>query len=256
MSAEFKDKVAVVTGAASGIGQATARALARQGALVVGSDLNQEGLAEMQEEFTAKGWAFAGVKTDVASEAEVANLFEQADQHYSGVDLLVNCAGISPKHAGKKKNLWEMETAEWDRVQAVNLRGTFLCCAQAVPRMISRGGGAIVNLSSLAAKSGSAITACHYASSKAGVMGLTKILAREAAEFGIRVNAVAPGRIDTPMIWDVPAELNEHYKQVIPLHRLGLPEEVAEGILFLLSEASSYVTGVILDINGGVAMTN
>lgn len=256
MNMDFKDKVAVVTGAASGIGQATARALARQGAKVVGADLDQNGLARMKEGFSAKGWTFVGVATDVSSEAEVARLFEQADSHCGGVDLLVNCAGISPKHQGKKKTLWEMDTAEWDLVQAVNLRGSFLCCAQAVPRMIKRGGGAIVNLSSLAAKTGSAITACHYASSKAGIMGLTKVLARETAEFGIRVNAVAPGRIDTPMIWDVPAETNEHYKQVIPLHRLGSPEEVADGILFLLSDSSSYVTGVILDINGGVAMTN
>ncbi len=252
---DFKDKVAVVTGAASGIGAATTRALAGRGAKVAAGDLNEAGLKEMEQRFAQEGLTLLGVATDVADEAQVARLFEQADRHFGGVDLLVNNAGISPKHKGKKKNLWQMEVAEWDRVQAVNLRGGFLCCAQAVPRMIEGGGGAIVNVSSLAAKAGSVITGCHYVSSKAGLVGLTKVLAREVAQYGIRVNGVAPGRIDTPMIWDVPAETNEQYKEMIPLRRLGTPQEVADGILYLLSEASAYVTGVILDINGGVVMT-
>jgi 3-oxoacyl-[acyl-carrier protein] reductase len=147
-----------------------------------------------------------------------------------------------------------MPIAEWDKVMAVNIRGVFLCCYFAVPQMIVRKGGAIVNVSSIAAKAGSAITGCHYVISKAGVVGLTKILAREAAGYGIRVNAVAPGRIDTPMIRDVPPEVNEQIRQAVPLKRLGNPEEVAEGILFLLSGAASYITGQVLDINGGSGM--
>ncbi len=111
-----------------------------------------------------------------------------------------------------------------------------------------------MNTSSMAAKVGSAIVGCHYVISKSGIIGLTKIRAREVAEYGIRVNAVAPGRIDTPMIWDVPPEVNEQYKKNIPLRRLGQPGDVADGILYLLSDASAYITGVVLDINGGLGM--
>jgi 3-oxoacyl-[acyl-carrier protein] reductase len=191
---------------------------------------------------------------DVADEAGVRDMAERTKDHFGGIDLLVNNAGISPKHAGKKQTLWEMSVSEWDKVMAVNIRGAFLCCRYAVPEMIKRGGGAIVNVSSQAAKAGSVITGGHYVISKAGVVGLTKILARETAEYGIRVNAVAPGRIDTPMIWDVPPEVNEQVRNNIPLKRLGKPEEVAEGILFLLSESSSFITGFVMDINGGSGM--
>ena len=249
----FQDKVSIVTGGASGIGAATARALAAEGAKVVVADINSAGLQEMERDFgEKKDLKFLGLKANVAEEKEVEDLINKSVSHFGGIDILVNNAGISPKHEGKKANLWEMSIAEWDQVMAVNIRGAFLCCHLAVPKMIERGGGAIVNVSSLAAKAGSAITGCHYVISKAGVVGLTKVLAREVAEYGIRVNAVAPGRIDTPMIWDVPPEINENLKQIIPLKRLGTPEDVADGIVFLLSESASYITGQVMDINGGI----
>jgi 3-oxoacyl-[acyl-carrier protein] reductase len=250
----FQDKVAVVTGGASGIGAATARGLSREGAKVVVADWNPENLQKMEAEMTKEDRPFLGLKVDVSLEKDVQKLVSQTVSHFGGIDFLVNNAGISPKHQGKKQNLWEMSIEEWDRVMAVNIRGVFLCCHFAVPRMIERGGGAIVSLSSQAAKAGSVITGCHYAISKAGVVGLTKILAREVAAYKIRVNAVAPGRIDTPMIWDVPVEVNEQIRKSIPLGRLGKAEEVADPILFLLSEASSFMTGVVLDINGGSGM--
>jgi 3-oxoacyl-[acyl-carrier protein] reductase len=250
----FKDKVAIVTGGASGIGAATARALAGEGARVVVMDMNGPALSQMAGEMKKEGYPFLPLKGDVALEENVEDLVKQTVAHFGGIDLLVNNAGISPKHKGKKANLWEMSVAEWDRVMAVNIRGAFLCCRVAVPRMIERKGGAIVNVSSLAAKVGSAVTGCHYVISKAGVVGLTKSLAREVAEYGIRVNAVAPGRIDTPMIWDVPPEVNEQYVRTIPLRRLGKAEDVADGILFLLSNAASYITGLVLDVNGGLGM--
>ncbi len=250
----FQDKVAVVTGGASGIGAATVWALAKEGARVVAADINLEALEKMDREMKAQGLLFFGVQANVAHEMEVEKLMQKTVSQFGGIDLLVNNAGISPKHQGKKANLWEMSPVEWDTVMAVNIRGIFLCCHFAVPKMILRKGGAIVNVSSLAAKAGSAITGCHYVVSKAGVVGLTKILAREAAEYGIRVNAVAPGRIDTPMIWDVPPEVNKQIQQAIPLKRLGNPEDVADGILFLLSDAASYITGQVLDINGGLGM--
>ena len=250
----FKDKVAIVTGGASGIGAATARALAKEGSWVAVMDMDSPGLSKMESEMKQQGYPFLAVHGDVASETADESLVKQAVSHFGGIDLLVNNAGISPKHQGKKANLWEMDVGEWDRVMAVNIRGAFLCCHYAVPKMIERKGGAIVNVSSLAAKVGSVVTGCHYVISKAGIVGLTKILAREVADYGIRVNAVAPGRIDTPMIWDVPPEVNEQYMKTIPLKRLGKPEDVADGILFLLSEAASYITGLVLDVNGGLGM--
>lgn len=250
----FKEKTAVVTGGASGIGAATARALGREGARLAVMDMNPSGLRKMEEEMKKEGVPFMDVEGDVSQESAVESLIKQTVSRFGGIDILVNNAGISPKHKGKKANLWEMSVAEWDRVMAVNIRAAFLCSRLVVPKMIERKGGAIVNVSSLAAKVGSAVTGCHYVISKAGVVGLTKILAREVAEFGIRVNAVAPGRIDTPMIWDVPREVNEQYVKTIPLKRLGKAEDVADGILFLLSDAASYITGLVLDVNGGLGM--
>ncbi len=250
----FQDKVAIVTGGASGIGAATARGLSREGAKVVVADWNSENLQKMEAEMKQEGRPFLCLEIDVSSEKDVQKLVAQTVSGFGGIDFLVNNAGISPKHKGRKQNLWEMSIEEWDRVMAVNIRGVFLCCHFAVPRMIERGGGAIVSLSSQAAKAGSAITGSHYVISKAGVVGLTKILAREVAQYKIRANAVAPGRIDTPMIWDVPAEVNEQFRKNIPLGRLGKAEEVADPILFLLSEAASFITGVVIDINGGSGM--
>ncbi len=251
----FKNKVAVITGGASGIGAATAWALAREEANVVVCDINAQSLAKMQEEMKAAHHAFLGLEVDVANEKGVERLMQQAVSRFGGIDFLVNNAGIAAqKREGKKIKLWDMSIADWDRVMGVNIRGAFLCCYFAVPRMIERGGGAIVNISSIAVKIGSMVAGCPYVISKAGIVGLTKILAREAAEYGIRVNAVAPGRIDTPMIRTVPAEVNEAYKNSIPLKRLGEVGDIADGILYLLSEKASYITGVVLDINGGVGM--
>ncbi len=250
----FSNKVIIITGGASGIGAATARKVAKEGAKVVLADVHTGNLAKMDTELKTGGYPCLALSVDVANEAQVREMVERTREHFGGIDMLVNDAGISPKHQGKKQTLWEMSTAEWDQVMAVNIRGAFLCCHYAVPEIIKRGGGAIVNVSSQAAKAGSLITGGHYVISKAGVVGLTKILARETAEYGIRVNAVAPGRIDTPMIWDVPPEVNEQVRKNIPLKRLGKPEEVAEGILFLLSQSSSFITGFVMDINGGSGM--
>ncbi len=250
----FSTKVVIITGGGSGIGAATARKMAREGAKVALADVHPGNLTNMENELTKAGFPCLALQVNVAEEDRVKEMVDRTRDFFGGIDMLVNNAGISPKHQGKKQNLWEMSVAEWDQVMAVNIRGAFLCSRFAVPEMIRRGGGAIVNVSSQAAKAGSLITGGHYVISKAGVVGLTKILAREAAEYGIRVNAVAPGRIDTPMIWDVPPEVNEQVRKNIPLKRLGKPEEVAEGILFLLSESSSFITGFVMDINGGSGM--
>jgi 3-oxoacyl-[acyl-carrier protein] reductase len=254
MAMKFLNKVVIITGGASGIGATTAREIAGEGAKVVLADVDSSNLAKMDAEMKAADFPCLALLVDVADEADVRKMVERTKEHFGGIDLLVNNAGISPKHQGKKQTLWEMSPAEWDKVMAVNIRGAFLCCHYAVPEMIKRGGGAIVNVSSQAAKAGSLVAGGHYVISKAGVVGLTKILARETAEYGIRVNAVAPGRIDTPMIRDVPSEVNEQIRKNIPLMRLGRTKDVAEGILFLLSESSSFITGFVMDINGGSGM--
>lgn len=250
----FINKVVIITGGASGIGAATAWAMAQEGAKVAVMDLNALKLDKIKSEMKNGGYPFLGVNGDVAGENETESFIQQTVSYFGGVDFLVNNAGISPKHQGKKVNLWEMTTAEWDHVMAVNIRGAFLCCRSAIPRMIQRKNAAIVNVSSLAAKVGSDFTGNHYVISKAGLVGLTKILAREVARYGIRVNAVAPGRIDTPMSLNVPIEVNEEFRKLTPLQRLGRPEDVSEGILFLLSDAACYITGQVLDINGGMGM--
>jgi 3-oxoacyl-[acyl-carrier protein] reductase len=251
---EFRGRVAVVTGGASGIGAATARLLAAEGAKVAVADVDAAGLARMEATFRAAGHPFLGLRVDVADERQIAAMVEQTRAQLGEVDLLVNDAGISPKHQGRKLTVWEMPIEEWDRVMAVNIRGAFACCQAMAPGMIARRRGAIVNVSSMAAKVGTMLTGSHYVSSKAALVGLTKSLAREVAEYGIRVNAVAPGRIDTPMIHDVSPETNAEYERVIPLRRIGRADEVGEGILFLLSDAASYVTGHVMDINGGLGM--
>jgi NAD(P)-dependent dehydrogenase (short-subunit alcohol dehydrogenase family) len=245
-------KVTIITGGGSGMGKTAAELFAAQGAKVVVADYAEASGEAVVAAVRAAGGEATFVRADVSSEGDARGMVQHAVATFGRVDALYNNAGIMPE---ADHSVIDTDVDTWDKVMAVNVRGAFLCCHYAVPRMIERGGGAIVNTSSLAGKVGSAVTGSHYATSKAGIIGFTKILAREVAGYGIRVNGVAPGRIDTPMIWDVPREVNEQYVKTIPLKRLGKAEDVADGILFLLSDASSYITGLILDINGGLAMT-
>ena len=252
---ELEGKVAIVTGGAGGIGEATIRALAQKGAKVVISDINGERAKKLKEILSEKGTAALAVQTDVTDEPQVRELTQKVLSAFGRIDILVNNAGISPKHEGKKRTLWEMSVEEWKKVIDVDLNGYFLCCHEIIPHIIPNGWGRIVNISSLAGRTGgSGIAASHYATAKAGILGLTKSLAAELGPHGITVNAVAPGRIDTPMIRDVPPEMNIRLAQQTPVGRLGTAEDVAGAILFLVSEAASFITGATIDVNGGRMM--
>jgi 3-oxoacyl-[acyl-carrier protein] reductase len=247
-------KVAIVTGGAGGIGAATTRFLNREGASVAIIDTNWEGAKKLEESFSSQGGKALAVKADIADLQQVREITQKILSAFGRIDILVNNAGISPKHQGKKRNLWEMTAEEWERVIDVDLNGYFYCCHEIVPHMIGNRWGRIVNVSSQAARSGGQVAGSHYTAAKAGVIGLTKSLAGEIGKYGITVNAVTPGRIDTPIIRDVPPEVNLEFAKRTPLGRLGTGEDVAGAILFLVSDYASFITGATIDVNGGLGM--
>lgn len=246
---DLEGKTALVTGAGSGIGQAVAFELAAQGVRVAVTDIDP---ARARATVQKIGQSATPVTMDVSDSAQVARGVAEARAALGSVDYLVNVAGIF-----QERRAHEISDAEWARMLAVHLNGTFYCCRAVVPGMIERRSGAIVNITSLHALRGQA-NAAHYSAAKAGIIGFTKSLAREVAPH-VRVNAVAPGPIDTPL-WRAgmsgsPLEARRAERvKVIPLGRLGEAEEVAQAILFLPSPASRYVTGQVISVNGGEIM--
>lgn len=189
---------------------------------------------------------------DVTSWDQVHGLVTQAIQAFGGIDILVNNAGISPKLGGRKILIHEIDSAQWDRVLAVNLKGAFHCAKAIIPHMMAQRYGRIISISSISSKTGWAGPAgAHYAASKAGLAALTRFMADELAPYNILCNALAPGRIETPMRALSNAEENEAMRVRIPLQRFGTIEEVANLVVFLASDLASYITGEIVDINGG-----
>jgi NAD(P)-dependent dehydrogenase (short-subunit alcohol dehydrogenase family) len=239
-------KVALVTGAGQGMGRAIARLFAQEGAAVVAIDLDlaaaQATLADVRTES-----ACVARKLDVTDSAAVRALFDETVAEHGHVDIVVNNAGI-----GSVDTLAETPDTTWARVIGVNLSGAFYFCREAVRCMQAAGTrGAIVNVSSTAALSGEG--PAHYCASKAGLMGLTRSVAREVAASGIRVNTVVPGPTNTPMMQGIPEAWSEAIVKAVPLGRMGEPDEVARAALFLASDDSSFVTGQNLAVNGGMA---
>lgn len=246
----------LVTGAGGGIGRAMALGFAARGATVGVADFNPETAAAVAAEIAAAGGAGLAMTLDVADWAAVeAALGEAAGRMGGGFDTVINNAGVSPKHAGVAHRVWEMDPAEWRRVVDVNLTGCFNTVRALAPSMIAARRGWVVNLSSVAGKTHSPIVACHYAATKAALIGFTKHLAAELGPHGVRVNALAPGRIATPMVRGVAPEVNAAQAAMTPLGRLGEPEEVADAALWLTSAEASFVTGQTVDVAGGLYMT-
>jgi len=251
MAAQFdlRGKVALVTGASSGIGRATALALARNGAAVVLSYLsNDRGVTEAVAEIQAMRRNASAVRADVTRPADVARLVEEAKQNFGRVDILVNNAGSIVKLA----SIEECSAELWDAVIAVNLKSVFLCSQAVIPQMKQQQSGRIINLSSLVAASGGRGTVLAYAAAKGAVNTFTKGLANELGEYKITVNAVAPGIILTPFHdkFSHPERLQEIIAAT-PLRRAGTPEEVAELIAYLSSDEAGFITGEIFSIDGG-----
>lgn len=245
MAGQLEGKIAVITGAASGIGAAVSRLFHENGALLIVADVT-ETVFDLAAEFGQRALA---VKGDVSKSADVARMVELAVSSYGGVDILCNIAGIS----GERGTLAECSEANFENLIGVNLRGPFLTMKAAIPHMIARGGGSIVNVASTAALKGYP-SAVAYGASKAGLVSLTKGAAVEYAKQGIRVNAICPGPIETPMYFaavDKVAGAAEKIAAGVPMGRAGKPSEIAYPVLFLASSASSFVTGTVLPVEGG-----
>lgn len=245
---ELLGKVALVTGGAQGIGKAIALLLAKNGADVAISDINLEKAQETANEIQGMGKRSLALKANVSDFREVEQIVEAIVGQLGRIDILVNNAGIT-----RDRLILRMTEEDWDAVLDVNLKGTFNCTKAAVRYMSKQKSGKIVSIASVTGEMGNPGQA-NYGASKAGVIGFTKTIAREFAARGINVNAIAPGYIQTAMTDAVPDKAKEMLKQMIPMERLGRPEDVAEAVLFLVSERSSYITGQVLNVNGGIYM--
>ena len=247
---ELAGKVAIVTGAGQGMGYAVAHRLAAAGASVVVNDVNPAAAEQTAAALRAAGHTALAVPGDVASSEDVRGIVAATLDRYGSIHILINNAGVLRPTA-----VIDIEEAEWDLVVNVNLKGTYLCSRAVLPAMRAAGWGRIVNFSSTAGKNVSTVGGAHYTAAKAGVLGFTRHLAKEAAPYGITVNAVCPGLIDTEMVRaTISDEQTSAYAASFPIARLGAPEEVAELVAFLASDRAAYITGASLDINGGDLM--
>jgi 3-oxoacyl-[acyl-carrier protein] reductase len=246
---ELADRVALITGAAQGIGAVIAETLHRRGAKVAVADVRVDAATQTSLAIDSTSTRAIAVEVDVRSRESVLRAFESAEAALGPIDILVNNAALTAQGS-----VWEITPEEWDDVLQVNLRGTLLCCQIAGPAMAERRFGRIVNLASLAGQQGGTVAGAHYAASKAGILVLTKILAKELAGTGVTVNAVVPAAIRSPVMDTMPAERLAALESTIPVGRFGEAGEVAALAAFLCSGAAGYITGAALDINGGLGM--
>jgi len=248
MNMSLKDKAALVTGGAQGIGLTIAEALALEGAHVFLGDVNLEGAEKSAENLRSQGHKASAVQLNVADPEQVRSVFDSISKEAKPVDILINNAGITRDGLAMR-----MKEEDWDLVLNINLKGSFLCSQQAAKQMMKQKRGAIVNISSIVGVMGNAGQA-NYSSSKAGLIGLTKTMARELAARNITVNAVAPGFIDTDMTRVLDEKVRGKLIEQIPLARLGEPKDIADCVSFLVSEKARYITGQVINVNGGMLM--
>ena len=256
---ELKDQVAIVTGGGFGIGEAVSLRLAKEGAAVGVADLNPDSAKRVAEKIISQGGKALAIKTDVCSSARCEEHGAAGGRRNSArIDILVNNVGVSPKGPkGEGLRTWLISDEEWDFTMRVNLTSAFYCTREVIPHMIKQKGGRIVLMSSSVGKQGAGggTSIAPYGAAKAGIINLTITLAKELVSQNIRVNSVCPGLVEgTMMRASASPESNEKAVQKIPMKRFGKPSELAEAIYFLVSPASSYITGEILDCNGGMVM--
>lgn len=252
MTKPLSGKVALITGAARGIGKGIALVLAEQGANVVLNDraFTQEQRGSLAAEFQNFGVRILFVEADVTDEAAVSRMFEAIDAAFGSIDILVNNAGTT-----QAKAIDEISLEDWNRVMTTNLTSCFLCSKQAIARMKTRKWGRIVNISSMAGQQGALYGHVHYSASKSGMIGFTKTLARTGAPHGISVNAVAPGITETELLLQThgPEQMKDLLSK-IPIGRCGKPRHIGLAVAFLCGEAADFMTGAVIDMNGGIYM--
>ncbi len=247
---KLKNNIAIITGSARGIGKQIAQKLASEGANVVVCDVNDTQTQSTADEIESSfGVKTAFMAADITRPDHIRNLIDTTVKQFERIDIFVNNAGICPLNS-----IEDITLEEWNRVLSVNLTGVFLCCQAVMPFMKKQHSGRILNMASVAGKIGGVAAGAHYSASKAGVICLTKVFARAMAPFGVRVNAIAPGPVETEMVKDFSEDAMKILVEQAPLGRIANTDDIAEGALFLLSDAARHITGEILDINGGLLM--
>jgi 3-oxoacyl-[acyl-carrier protein] reductase len=244
----LKDKVVIITGSARGIGFSIAEDFARNGAISVILDLNQEDVDKAVQKIDDLGYRAIGFAANVTDVDAIATVFKEIISQLGRIDVLINNAGIT-----KDGLIMKMKESDWDAVIAVNLKGTFVCSQKVCRYMLKQRSGSIINIASVIGIMGNAGQA-NYAASKGGIIALTKSTAKEFASRGIRVNAVAPGFIKTEMTEILSQEVVDKYSEAIPLRRMGLPKDVADLCVFLASDEANYITGQTINVDGGLIM--
>ncbi len=244
---DFDGQVAIVTGAGRGMGREFALSLARRGASITLADIDEEAARAVAAQIADAGGTAIAVRTDVACADHVRHMVAQTVSRFGRIDVLISNAGIC-----QKCPIVDLSEQDWDRMMAVNLKGAFLCIREVLPQMIARKYGRIVVISSQGGRTGGILVAANYCASKAGLLGLVRAVAREVADQGITINAVAPGATDTELMGDWPEQQKRALAASVPVGRLASPQEIAAPVLMLAGREAGYITGATLDVNGGL----